>query len=181
MVDAIVVNHWRCEQARTVVKPFIAKYKSDNDGQLPTVERICREDYKLTIQNHVHNLGIMLLKALEVESSQSALRTPAVAPTTQVASVAAAIATADDAKIDEIIGGRKQKGKWPVPYDRVNKFTKCNELKRICFYKSVKHCHGIESIPKTDNNKEGRLLYALYATDKTHCLTTKRCSTCLIP
>ena len=36
MIDAIVVNHFRCEQARTIVKPFVSKYKSNNNKQLPT-------------------------------------------------------------------------------------------------------------------------------------------------
>ena len=141
--------------------------------QLPTVERIHREAYKLPIQNHVRNLGIMLLQALEVEIIQAALETQA--------HVAAAVATADDAKIDQIIGTRKAQGKWPVAYARPKQFTNDDELKKIRLYNSEKHCHGMESIPKTDKNKEGRAICALCTKGKIHRTTTKRCSTCLIP
>lgn len=113
MIDAIVVNHWRCEQARTVVKPFIAKYKSDNNVQLPMVQKIHRETYKLSIQDHVHKLGIgiRLLQALKVDSFQAALLTRSIATTTQHANVAASLPSATDAKteIDQIIGRRKRK------------------------------------------------------------------------
>ena len=77
--------------------------------------------------------------------------------------------------------GGKKKGDWPICYNRLKKFTEDDELKKIHFFNSVKHCHGIEPIPKTDKNKEGQLPCTLCAKRNIFWNTSKRCSTCLIP
>ena len=126
------------------------------------------------IQDHVHKLGIRLLQAVELHSHQARLLTRSIATTNS-------LATGTDGEIDGIIGKRKRDRKWPICRNRVIKFTNDEELKRIRFYKSQKHCHNSEPIPITDKNKEGRLACALCQGVGCQRKTRMRCATCLIP
>ena len=84
---------FRCEQARTIVKPFVSNYKSKHKIQLPTPKIIRPQIYKLSIQDHVHKLGNRLLQAVEVHSYQARLLTWSI-------TTANSLATGTDAEID---------------------------------------------------------------------------------
>lgn len=86
-----------------------------------------------------------------------------------------------DEHIDSIIHNKKN-GEMPCwPAHRLKKWIEEEDLQKIRLHRSVKYAHVPVRIPRTDKNKEGRLICKLCSGGKCNRNTTWMCSTCEVP
>ena len=85
-----------------------------------------------------------------------------------------------DEEIDAIIYHKRTHNQsWPV--HRLKKWIEEEDLHKIRMHRSVKYNHVPIRIPRTDKNKEGRLICKLCSGGKCNRNTTWMCSTCEVP
>ncbi|KAL7522923.1 hypothetical protein ACHAWX_007688 [Stephanocyclus meneghinianus] len=85
-----------------------------------------------------------------------------------------------DEQIDQILHAKQsQHGSWPV--HRLKKWIEEADLQKIRLHRTEKHAHVPVRIPRTDKNKEGRLICKLCSGGKCNRNTTWMCSTCEVP
>eukprot|EP00804_Cyclotella_cryptica_P019056 CCRYP_014455-RA/>CCRYP_014455-RA protein AED:0.26 eAED:0.26 QI:0/-1/0/1/-1/1/1/0/564 len=85
-----------------------------------------------------------------------------------------------DEQIDQILHDKQsQHGSWPV--HRLKKWIEEADLQKIRLHRTEKHAHVPIRIPRTDKNKEGRLICKLCSGGKCNRNTTWMCSTCEVP
>jgi hypothetical protein len=88
-----------------------------------------------------------------------------------------------DVEIDAIFhakkGGQLGGSQWPV--HRLKKWIEDEDLHRVRLHHSEKHTHQAVRIPRTEKNKEGRLICKLCSGGKVNRNTTWMCVTCEVP
>jgi hypothetical protein len=85
-----------------------------------------------------------------------------------------------DAEIDDILYTRHiPPQSWPV--HRLKKWIEEPALQKLRLHRSEKYNHVPVRIPRTDKNKEGRLICKLCSGGKCNRNTTWMCSTCEVP
>ena len=71
ILACILVNLWRVEQAITIVKPFILQYRSNNDGQNPSIFQLRRALNELPFQDFVRQFTFHCLQELQQLARQT--------------------------------------------------------------------------------------------------------------
>lgn len=67
LLDSVVGNGWKSEQACTIIKPWYEAFKEKHDGARPSNKQIRAKAKELTLEDYVFNLSIDWLKSLEQE------------------------------------------------------------------------------------------------------------------
>lgn len=85
-----------------------------------------------------------------------------------------------DEEIDAILDHKRSHNQsWPV--HRLKKWIEEEDLHKIRMHRSLKYNHVPIRLPRTDKNKEGRLICKLCSGGKCNRNTTWMCSTCEVP
>ena len=71
ILACILVNLWRVEQAITIAKPFILQYRSNNDGQNPSIFQLRRALNELPFQDFVRQFTFHCLQELQQLARQT--------------------------------------------------------------------------------------------------------------
>lgn len=101
--------------------------------------------------------------------------------TTQLQALPDQTSNTTDEHIDSIIYNKKN-GEIPCwPVHRLKKWIEDDDLQKVRLHRSMKHTHVPIRIPRTDKNKEGRLICKLCSGGKCNRNTTWMCSTCEVP
>ena len=67
LFDGVVANCWNSEQGRLLIKPFVERYKLNNEGILPLNISVRSKAKSLSLQNHTFSVAIQWLSSLERE------------------------------------------------------------------------------------------------------------------
>ena len=139
----------------------------------------CKPDY---------NIANTSAKRTSKESWQKTVRSSTAHPTrvqtelitAQLASMDAEPRNTTDEEVDFIVHNKREQNQcWPV--HRLKKWIEDEDLQKIRMHRSMKHNHVPIRIPRTDKNKEGRLICKLCSGGKCNRNTTWMCSTCEVP
>ena len=147
MFDAIAYNHWRVEQARVHVHPFI----KENEPDIQSTEKIRRQARKLTLEDHVYNLSIESLKTIELVKHLQLYSPGATITTTNINEedrrLQRRLNAVEEERVKGIIASMEGKGTWPVRGKRVAKFHNSQHLKKIRKLNTDTFVHALDRIP----------------------------------
>eukprot|EP00984_Skeletonema_dohrnii_P027846 scaffold17539_cov76-Skeletonema_dohrnii-CCMP3373.AAC.1 len=175
----VVGNAWHVELGRTLVMPFVKKYKDKNDGKLPSIESIRKKCESLTLHDYVFEASIKWLQQLERDRHGDiraffgiapGVATPPRIRASRTASRTASLNAMDD-NVRSMLMERRQKD-WPVTRDRVKRFHKEQILRKIRLHVSVGFQH---QIMKTSLSRTCSLCYSSHDAQKK---VTTKCSIC---
>ena len=173
LFDGVVGNGWHVELGRTVVIPFVKKYKEKNDGKIPSIESIRKKCESLTLDDFVFQASIEWLKQIERERNGDIRAyfgiAPGVATPPRIrASRTASVNASDDVR--SMLMEQRQKD-WPVTRNRVKRFSE-GVLRKIRLHVNVGVQHNIMRIsqPKT--------CALCYSSKNVQRKVTTKCSIC---
>lgn len=102
LINAVVVNTWRCKQKFEIRQALKTKELS-----IPQIRRNAQE---LTTQDFTYSLAVNLLRALQLEKSM---------PGPPVAQIGMHMNDVTDRKLIHVINRWKANNKWPLKRNRV--------------------------------------------------------------
>lgn len=190
ILRGVIATLWRCEQATTIVKPYILQYRAEHEGKNPSATQIRSAAKALPITDFVRQFGFDSIAHLQTIGTRAQLQItaffrPVGAQAPIVAAARAAVAAAvnaGDVQVSQIIAQCQRARKWPVKYKKMEKFS-VPPLATLRLHSSERYKHKPEAIPQDPAvNKEGRQSCALCnKSSKMRRNARFRCSDCLVP
>jgi hypothetical protein len=173
MVNALAITTWRHSQSK-VVKCFVIEYAQKNNEEMPSMEQIRKKLNNVTeaIDDWVIGFGADLLKYAVSHRFNATLSSIRTTPREFL----------QDYELIVHIDNEAQKGKWPITYDRLKRFSNDERIQGIRKSNSRALHHKPVRLAKSKGGKVAQLNCALCSKTKGGRRQTRwQCGTCEVP
>ena len=192
LLSCVLITLWRVEQSITIAKPFIDKYRRENDGNDPSIDQLRTKLKDLPFHDFVYDFCYESLHELQNVAGQalSSMFSPnRAAAVMRLAARQPSSGQGDqrsqptqaDLQMERKLEDRIRSGKaWPVKNLRRKAFSE-SPLSDLRLYRSCHFAHESCLLPLDDDSKQRRLSCALCSSNDCQQKTAYECKTCKIP